>query len=598
MLRPPAPSLQAPDYRDVISEPMDFHTMSDKLEAGAYADMGSFATDFRLICTNAMKYNAMDTVFYKEADKLLAFGEKRINEASAKWECTCACSPCVAACVALPSLAHIPPPALHAAYSVCNARLPAAADLEKARRLVVTASLKKEPRRTKVGEAASAAPHAAAAPTMVSAARARVAPAHQVVSAAAHAVPSSMVPMAHAAYASTQAANSIASSAQLLAHANMREAAARLRASTFSSVSAIPPELRLYWVAQAARRQPAAMPVPSPAANVQRLPLRMSRIVEHHVIASGHGFASRLAMITHAAFDMAIASEVFTRGSTLSIDRELDFKPRDDALCCTVCDGFDSQASDVLLQCANPACRVVVHSRCYGMCKQLRASAFAPRVTRLTSQHGCSSCVTVRAGVEHVPTGDWFCDPCYVGLSTAYVPCALCPCTGGALKPTLRGMEEAVTLSTLQRAAATAGTKVLMPPRAHAISNAQQLQSHALRYILTPEVPATSPTSVPVATDSTATGAASTSSPLSSTAAGTGSAIVGPKFEERHPRLLNADERCIASEWVHITCAAVSPQVMPLDDKRLAPFLVPPTAFSVDPRVTCSICGVAGGVLG
>jgi len=47
-----------PDYLTVISQPMDYSTMGKKLAEGEYsADLLSFASDMRLIFSNALAYN-------------------------------------------------------------------------------------------------------------------------------------------------------------------------------------------------------------------------------------------------------------------------------------------------------------------------------------------------------------------------------------------------------------------------------------------------------------------------------------------------------------------------------------------------------------
>jgi hypothetical protein len=43
-----------------------------------------------------------------------------------------------------------------------------------------------------------------------------------------------------------------------------------------------------------------------------------------------------------------------------------DYVPEEDVWCCAVCDDASAWPENALLQCANPACAVVVHQRCYG----------------------------------------------------------------------------------------------------------------------------------------------------------------------------------------------------------------------------------------
>ncbi|XP_072381835.1 bromodomain-containing protein 7 [Diabrotica undecimpunctata] len=66
----------APGYSTIISNPMDFSTMRQKIEENQYAHLDQFIEDFKLMCTNAMKYNHVDTVYYKASKKLLQAGLK------------------------------------------------------------------------------------------------------------------------------------------------------------------------------------------------------------------------------------------------------------------------------------------------------------------------------------------------------------------------------------------------------------------------------------------------------------------------------------------------------------------------------------------
>ncbi|KAL7599243.1 hypothetical protein Lser_V15G20971 [Lactuca serriola] len=61
---------ELPDYHDVIKHPMDFATVRKKLAKGAYLTLKEFESDVYLICTNAMQYNAPDTIYYKQASSI------------------------------------------------------------------------------------------------------------------------------------------------------------------------------------------------------------------------------------------------------------------------------------------------------------------------------------------------------------------------------------------------------------------------------------------------------------------------------------------------------------------------------------------------
>ncbi|KNA19957.1 hypothetical protein SOVF_056150 isoform A [Spinacia oleracea] len=58
---------ELPDYHEVISDPMDFSTVRKKLANGAYATLEQFENDIFLICSNAMQYNAADTIYFRQA---------------------------------------------------------------------------------------------------------------------------------------------------------------------------------------------------------------------------------------------------------------------------------------------------------------------------------------------------------------------------------------------------------------------------------------------------------------------------------------------------------------------------------------------------
>lgn len=58
---------ELPDYHEVIENPMDFSTVRKKLSNGAYANLEQFEKDVFLICSNAMQYNAPDTIYFRQA---------------------------------------------------------------------------------------------------------------------------------------------------------------------------------------------------------------------------------------------------------------------------------------------------------------------------------------------------------------------------------------------------------------------------------------------------------------------------------------------------------------------------------------------------
>lgn len=75
----------APGYSSIISQPMDFSTMRQKIEDNMYTNLQDFVADFKLMCTNAMEYNHVDTVYYKASKKLLHAGLKLMQPEKLGW---------------------------------------------------------------------------------------------------------------------------------------------------------------------------------------------------------------------------------------------------------------------------------------------------------------------------------------------------------------------------------------------------------------------------------------------------------------------------------------------------------------------------------
>uniref|UniRef100_A0A8C1IUR1 Bromodomain and PHD finger containing, 3a n=1 Tax=Cyprinus carpio TaxID=7962 RepID=A0A8C1IUR1_CYPCA len=65
---------EVPDYLEFVSEPMDFSTMRDKLEAHKYSSVADLESDFNLMISNCLRYNSNDTVFHKAAMQLREVG--------------------------------------------------------------------------------------------------------------------------------------------------------------------------------------------------------------------------------------------------------------------------------------------------------------------------------------------------------------------------------------------------------------------------------------------------------------------------------------------------------------------------------------------
>lgn len=70
---------QLPDYHDVIEHPMDFATVRKKLGNGSYSNLEQFESDVLLICSNAMQYNATDTIYYKQAFSIQELAKQKFQ---------------------------------------------------------------------------------------------------------------------------------------------------------------------------------------------------------------------------------------------------------------------------------------------------------------------------------------------------------------------------------------------------------------------------------------------------------------------------------------------------------------------------------------
>lgn len=69
----------APGYSNIIHTPMDFFTIRSKIDDSKYQTLPDFIDDFKLICSNAIRYNQEDTVYHIAAKKLLHVGTKMLK---------------------------------------------------------------------------------------------------------------------------------------------------------------------------------------------------------------------------------------------------------------------------------------------------------------------------------------------------------------------------------------------------------------------------------------------------------------------------------------------------------------------------------------
>ncbi|KAI3507163.1 hypothetical protein L1887_21988 [Cichorium endivia] len=58
---------ELPDYHEIVKHPMDFGTVKSKLDDGIYSNLNELEADVLLICSNAMKYNSSDTIYFRQA---------------------------------------------------------------------------------------------------------------------------------------------------------------------------------------------------------------------------------------------------------------------------------------------------------------------------------------------------------------------------------------------------------------------------------------------------------------------------------------------------------------------------------------------------
>lgn len=69
----------APGYSSIISDPMDFLSIRQKVDENEYTTMQEFIDDFKLMCDNAIRYNHVETVYHKAAKRLLHIGLKMLQ---------------------------------------------------------------------------------------------------------------------------------------------------------------------------------------------------------------------------------------------------------------------------------------------------------------------------------------------------------------------------------------------------------------------------------------------------------------------------------------------------------------------------------------
>ncbi|XP_010929671.1 uncharacterized protein [Elaeis guineensis] len=78
---------ELPDYHDVIEHPMDFGTIRKKLASNAYLSFEQFEDDVFLICSNAMQYNAPDTIYFRQARSIQDMARQKFQKLRVDVKC-------------------------------------------------------------------------------------------------------------------------------------------------------------------------------------------------------------------------------------------------------------------------------------------------------------------------------------------------------------------------------------------------------------------------------------------------------------------------------------------------------------------------------
>ncbi|KAL9262941.1 Bromodomain and PHD finger-containing protein [Drosera capensis] len=76
----PLPDKELPDYLEIVENPMDFSAIRNKLDGGLYFSLEQLEADVYLICTNAMRYNAPSTMFFRQARSIQALAQVEFDK--------------------------------------------------------------------------------------------------------------------------------------------------------------------------------------------------------------------------------------------------------------------------------------------------------------------------------------------------------------------------------------------------------------------------------------------------------------------------------------------------------------------------------------
>ena len=73
-------ALGIPDYFDIIEEPMDLSTVEKNLKSGAYTNSSQFGGDMRLIWSNSLTYNGVDTDIHQMTVEIKQYFERLFKD--------------------------------------------------------------------------------------------------------------------------------------------------------------------------------------------------------------------------------------------------------------------------------------------------------------------------------------------------------------------------------------------------------------------------------------------------------------------------------------------------------------------------------------
>ncbi|KAJ2827115.1 hypothetical protein IWW50_002048 [Coemansia erecta] len=75
----PVAEAEAPDYFEIVKQPMDFGTMRERVAAGGYVSVDDFERDLLLVVANCMKYNQPNTYYFQLAARVKRHIERLVG---------------------------------------------------------------------------------------------------------------------------------------------------------------------------------------------------------------------------------------------------------------------------------------------------------------------------------------------------------------------------------------------------------------------------------------------------------------------------------------------------------------------------------------